>query len=177
MTSIDISEVGIDTLKRRAAYHHVDVKAFRMRADPTEFADASFDLVHGLGILHHVGIDAGLAEAFRVMRPGGMGVFLEPMGDSPTVEATKRWMMKNARFLGEFDHVTEHEENLRWKDIEAETARFDRATCFPYHLLFRVKRFIPPSAWNLVRRIDFGLLALVPRLRHFAGAVVIRVHK
>ena len=90
MTSIDISEVGIDTLKRRAAYHHVDVKAFRMRADPTEFADASFDLVHGLGILHHVGIDAGLAEAFRVMRPGGISSKMERSRSPYTVSASVR---------------------------------------------------------------------------------------
>jgi SAM-dependent methyltransferase len=177
VTGIDISEVGIETLKRRAAHHRLEVAAHRMRADPTAFADASFDRVHGLGILHHVGIEAGLREVHRVLRPGGLGVFLEPVGDSPVVEAAKRWMMRNARFLGEFDHVTDHEENLRWAAIDAATRPFAEATAYPFHLLFRLKRFFPERAWPLVKRVDFGVLALAPRLRHFAGAAVIRVRR
>ena len=94
VTAIDISEVGIATLRRRAARHRLDIRALEMRADPTSFADASFDRIHGLGILHHIGIERGLQEVARLLRPGGTGVFLEPMGDSPAVETVKRWLMK-----------------------------------------------------------------------------------
>src|SRR5215468_3368621 len=87
VTGIDISEVGVASLRKRAAHHRLDVTALEMRADPTSFKDASFDRIHGLGILHHIGIEAGLAEVKRLLRPGGVGVFLEPMGDSPVVEA------------------------------------------------------------------------------------------
>jgi cyclopropane fatty-acyl-phospholipid synthase-like methyltransferase len=54
VTGIDISDVGIASLKRRAAFHHLDITALEMRCDPTDFPDASFDRIHGLGILHHV---------------------------------------------------------------------------------------------------------------------------
>ena len=94
VTAIDISEVGIASLRRRAARHRLDIRALEMRADPTSFANASFDRIHGLGILHHIGIERGLQEVARLLRPGGTGVFLEPMGDSPTVEAVKAWLMK-----------------------------------------------------------------------------------
>src|SRR5262249_27973407 len=56
VTSIDISEVGIETLRRRAAYSNVHIRALRMRADPTDFRGESFDRIHGLGILHHIQI-------------------------------------------------------------------------------------------------------------------------
>jgi SAM-dependent methyltransferase len=175
VTGIDISEVGVASLKRRAVHHRLAITALEMRADPTSFADASFDRIHGLGILHHIGIEPGLAEVARLLRPGGIGVFLEPMGNSPTVEAVKTFMMKHARFLGEFDHVTDHEHNLTWREVEHATRRFDRATLFPFHLLYRLKRFFPLRALDTVRRIDAGLLTLLPSLRHYAGGVVISV--
>lgn len=177
VTGIDISELGVATLKKRAAYHRLPVSAFEMRADPTSFADESFDRVHGLGILHHIGIDAGLAEVERVLKPGGLGVFLEPLGNSPTVEAVKTFLMKHARFLGQFDHVTDHEHNLTWDEVEAATQRFAEVRLFPFHLLYRLKRFLPKQALDTVRRIDQGVLALAPGLQHFAGGVVIAVRK
>jgi len=175
VTGIDISEVGIASLKKRAAFHHLDITALEMRADPTSFKDASFDRIHGLGILHHIGIEPGLKEVERLLRPGGIAVFLEPMGDSPTVEAAKTWLMKNARFLGNFDHVTDHEHNLTWREVEHAVSRFPEATLYPYHLLYRLKRFFPSMALDGIRRIDLGLLSLVPQLRHYAGGVAIRV--
>jgi 2-polyprenyl-3-methyl-5-hydroxy-6-metoxy-1,4-benzoquinol methylase len=177
VTAIDISEVGIESLCKRAAYNNVDVRALQMRADPTSFANNSFDVVHGLGILHHVGIDAGLAEVHRVLRPGGIAVFLEPMGDNPRIEAVKTWLMKNARFLGEFDHVTDHEHNLTWHEVHDATSRFSESLVYPYHLLYRLKRLFPTSLLPTIRRIDASVLTLAPTLRHFCGGVAIRVRK
>lgn len=177
VTSIDISEVGVSTLRRRAAHNGLDIHAYEMRCDPTSFASASFDRIHGMGILHHVGIEAALAEVHRLLRPGGVGVFLEPMGDSPAVEAVKTFLMKHARFLGDFDHVTDHEHNLTWREIELATQRFSRTAVYPYHLLYRLKRFFPERALDAIRRFDQAALSLAPGLRHYAGACVIRVLK
>lgn len=176
VTAIDISEVGIASLRHRAAFHRLEIRALVMRADPTGFTDASFDRIHGLGILHHIGVDRGLQEVARLLRPGGIGVFLEPLGDSPAVEAVKRWMMKHGRFLADFDRVTDHERNLTWREIEHAVRPFPAAALYPYHLLYRAKRFLPGGALNAARRVDARLLALVPRLRRYAGAVVIAVH-
>lgn len=177
VTAIDISEVGVAATRRRAEFNGVKVRAYEMRVDPTRFDDQSFDVVHGLGILHHVGIEAGLAEVHRVLRPGGIGVFLEPLGDSKLIERAKTWLMTNARFLGNFDHVTDHEHNLRWEEAEAAVKRFADATFHPFHLLYRLKRFLPTATVDAVRRFDHALLTVAPGLRHFAGATAIRVRK
>jgi len=183
VTGIDISRVGVESLRSRAAFHGLSITALEMRADPTEFPDASVDRVHGLGILHHVGIATGLAEVHRLLRPGGLAVFLEPLGDTAGIEAAKTWLMRHARFLGEFEDVTDHERNLTWREVETEVGRFSRASVFPYHLLYRLKRLLPYGRSNphgklgLVRRIDHAVLTLIPALRRFAGGVVIRVHK
>jgi SAM-dependent methyltransferase len=175
VTGIDISEVGIASLQQRARHHGLAIRARLMRCDPTDFPAASFDRIHGMGILHHVGIHTGLREVRRLLRPGGVGVFLEPMGDNATIETVKRWLMTHARFLGPFDHVTDHEENLKWREVEAATAPFAETRLFPYHLLYRLKRFFPASALDAIRRIDHGVLAMLPQLRRYAGGVVIRV--
>lgn len=179
VTAIDISDVGIATAKRRAAYHGLDIRAYEMRCDPTSFPAASFDLVHGMGILHHVGIEPGLAEVWRLLRPGGVGVFLEPMGDHPGIEAVKELIMKHGRFLADFDPHTDHEHNLTWKEIEDATRRFSRTRTYPYHLLYRAKRFLPKPEWahNAARRFDQALLAVAPFLKRYVGAVVIQVMK
>jgi len=175
VTSIDISEIGIECLRRRAAHHQLDIRAIQMRADQTEFPDASFDRIHGLGILHHLGIDVGLKEVRRLLRPGGAAVFLEPLGDSPVIEAVKGFLMKHARFLGKFDEVTEHEHNLTWAEIHAATRSFADVALYPYHLLLRIKRFAPARFHDHLRRIDHALLTVAPRLQHFAGAVVMQL--
>lgn len=175
VTGIDISDVGVASLKKRAAFHHLDITALEMRCDPTSFADASFDRIHGLGILHHIGIEAGLREVERLLRPGGLGVFLEPLGDSKTVEAVKTFLMKHAQFLGNFTHVTDHEHNLTWREIHAATERFADVRLFPYNLLYRMKRLFPDSWLVPIRRFDSALLTVAPRLRHYAGGAVIAV--
>lgn len=175
VTGIDISEVGVEMLRQRARHNQVVVRALEMRADPTSFADESFDKVHGMGILHHVGIDKALAEVKRLLRPGGVGVFLEPMGDVPAVEAAKEFLM--TRLRGHVRDVTDHEHNLTWAEIEQATRRFSKSTTIPYHLLYRIKSFFPYAAHDVLRRIDVGLLSVFPQLRRFAGAVVIKVVK
>jgi 2-polyprenyl-3-methyl-5-hydroxy-6-metoxy-1,4-benzoquinol methylase len=177
VTAIDISEVGVATLKRRAEHHRLDIRAFEMRCDPTSFSPESFDCIHGMGILHHTGIDTALAEVWRLLRPGGVGVFLEPMGDNRAIEAVKTFLMTHARFLGDFDDVTDHEHNLRWSEIDAATKRFARTLTYPYHLLYRLKRFFPTRTLDAIRRIDHAALTLAPKLRNVAGAVVIQVTK
>jgi SAM-dependent methyltransferase len=177
VTGIDISEVGTATLRRRAEHHGLDIRAFTMRADPTELDDDAFDRVHGLGILHHIGIESGLAEVHRLLRPGGIAVFLEPLGDSIAVETVKTWLMRHVRFLGHFDDVTEHERNLTWRELDAVRAGFHSAWLYPYHLLYRLKRVFPTAALSAIRRLDHAALSLVPALKKYAGGVVIRLQK
>ena len=178
VTAIDISEVGIATLKRRALHCRLPIRAYEMRCDPTSFEDESFDRIHGMGILHHACIEAALAETWRLLRPGGIAVFLEPIGDHAGIEALKRFMMKRRRWLRLRARTTSaHERSLTWDEITQATQRFSRVTTYPFHLTYRLKRFVPERWFDASRRLDSALLTLAPRLQHYAGAAVIRVVK
>lgn len=173
VTAIDVSPVGVELTRKRAELNGLAerVRAMVMSADPTGFADESFDIVHGFGILHHVGLARGLPEVRRLLRPGGKGLFTEHLGDSPLVERLKR------RIYDMEAHYSEHERPLRWAELEEGRSRFRVFECSPYYLLSRVRRLLPPFLRDPARRIDHAVLKALPSLRHYAGLVVIYLEK
>lgn len=90
-TGIDISDVAIEKGRkqaRAAGLHNVHLHA--MDAERMSFADDSFDLIFGSGIIHHLDIGHSLAETARLLRPGGRVVFAEPLGHNPAIELYHR---------------------------------------------------------------------------------------
>ncbi|MEZ6024208.1 MAG: class I SAM-dependent methyltransferase [Hyphomonadaceae bacterium] len=78
---IDISDVAIAEAAAEAKAEGLDNVGFAaMNAEAMEFADASFDLVFGRGIVHHLDLDRCFGEIARVLRPGGTALFWEPLG-------------------------------------------------------------------------------------------------
>ena len=75
-TCTDISPGMVTTLTRNARRLGLDVRAARADAESLPFADASFDLVLGHAVLHHLpNLRRAFAEFRRVLRPGGRIVF------------------------------------------------------------------------------------------------------
>ena len=142
-----------------------------MGADPTSFPDQSFDLIHGLGILHHLDLARGLAEVDRLLKPGGKGVFLEPMGNSRLVDRLKQTV------YGEGMDATEHERPIRLAEFRALAGRFAEVELFPYHLTYRLRSKLPRSLASRLPVLDYYLLKALPPLAHFAGGVVICLKK
>lgn len=82
-TCINISEAELDDGRRKAAAKGFAVKFRRMDAHRLEFPDNSFDAVFGFGILHHLDYEKALDEIRRVLRPGGVMIFNEPLDVNP----------------------------------------------------------------------------------------------
>jgi ubiquinone/menaquinone biosynthesis C-methylase UbiE len=75
-TCTDISPGMVATLNRNAERLGLTVRAARADAEALPFADASFDLVLGHAVLHHLpNLRRAFAEFHRVLRPGGRIVF------------------------------------------------------------------------------------------------------
>jgi SAM-dependent methyltransferase len=62
-----------------------NVRLVRGNAEENPFPDGSFDVVYGSSILHHLDLGRALAEAHRLLRPGGRVIFSEPNILNPQV--------------------------------------------------------------------------------------------
>jgi SAM-dependent methyltransferase len=75
-TCTDISQGMVDALRRNADALGLDVDARTADAEALPFADASFDLVLGHAVLHHLpDLDQAWREIHRVLAPGGVAIF------------------------------------------------------------------------------------------------------
>jgi SAM-dependent methyltransferase len=75
-TCTDISPGMVSTLSLNARRLGLEVRTARADAESLPFADASFDLVLGHAVLHHLpNLRRAFAEFHRVLRPGGRIAF------------------------------------------------------------------------------------------------------
>ena len=110
ITAIDISPDLLQVSRRRVPATNVNF--LLENAYAMSFPENSFDLVVGISILHHLDVEKGLTEVFRVLKPGGGIFFTEPnmlnpqialqknipplkkwVGDSPDETAFFKWGM------------------------------------------------------------------------------------
>lgn len=75
-TCTDISQGMVDALSANAQRLDLDVDARVADAEALPFEDASFDLVLGHAVLHHLpDLDQAWREIHRVLAPGGVAIF------------------------------------------------------------------------------------------------------
>jgi 2-polyprenyl-3-methyl-5-hydroxy-6-metoxy-1,4-benzoquinol methylase len=169
VTAIDISPVGIELTKERAKLNGVGdrVNAMLMRCDPTEFPSESFDVVHGFGILHHIGLQIGLMEIKRLLKPGGRGLFFEHMGNSKTIE----------RLRPKEKDYTKGERPVTWKEVQEIRPEFSKLLARPFHIASRLRKRVRLLNQPVVKRVDHAILSALPFMRHFASGMVIYLEK
>lgn len=69
---VDITDRHLELTERNFAVEGLPVKLFNADATELPFADNTFDCIHSFGVLHHIpDVDRVLAEAYRVLKPGG----------------------------------------------------------------------------------------------------------
>ena len=110
VTACDISSEMLEVARRLADKHGVRLRLFKMKAEDLRFPDASFDCVFGNSVLHHVELLPAVREVWRVLRPGGIAAFVEPLAHNPVINIYRR-ISKEVR--------TETETPLRMRDIQS----------------------------------------------------------
>ncbi|MBC7339706.1 MAG: class I SAM-dependent methyltransferase [Firmicutes bacterium] len=140
VTAGDISEGMLAQTRRLSEKYGVAhrVTTVRMNAEAMPFADASFDLVVGTGILHHLDVPRALGEIRRVLRPGGRALFEEPLGHNPILRLFRRLTP---------DRRSRFERPFLVREIEGWGRHFERVSHEEHYLLtiplFFLKKYLP----------------------------------
>ncbi|MFN2462438.1 MAG: class I SAM-dependent methyltransferase [Candidatus Dormibacteria bacterium] len=91
VSAIDISDTAIQMARATASEKGILGVDFRvMNAESLDYPDAAFDLILGSAVLHHLDLDKAGPELARVMKPGGRGIFIEPLGHNPLINWYRR---------------------------------------------------------------------------------------
>jgi SAM-dependent methyltransferase len=140
-----------------------------MNAESLDFEADSFDLICGTAILHHLDLNRALAELARTLRPGGMALFMEPLGHNPVINL--------------YRHLTPHmrtidEHPLLMRDLQLARRYFHgvRPHFFSLQSLmavpFRRRRFFR-RLLTALETADAALFRLLPFARRYAWQVVL----
>ena len=117
--------------------------------------------------MHHLAANIGWREISRVLKPGGMAVFVEPMGMNPILNFVR-------------DHVSYPSKNprgadvpLNYNDIHKWDRGFGKFWYREIQLFSMLERgFGFRKNFSLFRRLDDFLLKHVPFLRRFCRYLV-----
>lgn len=77
VTAVDLTEVGVGTVKQRYEANKLSGAFSVANAMSLPFKDDSFDYVYSFGVLHHAAdTDQTIQEAHRVLKPGGQALIM-----------------------------------------------------------------------------------------------------
>ncbi|HMP08244.1 MAG TPA: class I SAM-dependent methyltransferase [Lacipirellulaceae bacterium] len=175
----DLSEGNLAAARSLAERYGVasQITLTQQTAERLTYADDSFDVIVGVDILHHVAIPAAIAECRRVLKPGGVAVFREPIRN-PVLDALRntplvRRLRPNDASLDR--HITHDEEKLTPADLATIRQTFPQATIRRFQVLSRGAAVFKNAEMTL-ERVDYAL-RWIPGYQWWAGAVVLELRK
>ena len=168
LTALDLSPGMVDLARQRVARYQpgADVEFVTGVAESTPFPDASFDLIVGKWVLHHLDYDRAVDEVYRLLRPGGRAVFVETSVINPVFRMARR--VVHRAHLAPFGTPDEHP--LTRRDLRLIAARFPVCRVdYPDFIVLgifarNVLRFRPRRLTRMLWRADMALGRRAPFL-------------
>lgn len=119
VTGIDISSDLVEMAAKRMEANRIRWNVRVASAYATGESDASFDVAFGAAILHHLDLVESSREIHRLLKPGGIAVFSEPVRDL----AALRWLRRITPF--EIRNASKDEYPLTRVQIDSFCSRFE----------------------------------------------------
>jgi SAM-dependent methyltransferase len=170
-SAIDISDVAVQQTAEVARNNGITGSYLVMNAEDTAFADNSFDLICGTGILHHLNLEKACAEMRRILRPNGCAVFIEPLGHNPLINMFRK-------MTPQFRTVDEHP--LLMKDMRGMRSHFAqldiRYFCLTSLAAVPFRKWkIFPAMKNTLEWVDTSLFRTFPATGRYAWQMVMTI--
>lgn len=149
----------------------------KMSGERLEYPDGFFDIVFGFAILHHLDLSKTMPELYRVLKPGGIAYFGEPLGTNPLINLYRKLTPK---------YRTEDEKPMVLRDVQGYLSGFK---AFRHEEMYFVAlaslllAYVPliqrafPPVNRCLRRVDEWLLARVPPLGKWAWYSILTFEK
>ena len=172
ITGIDISEVSIGKAKKEVAHLSSKIDLRVDNCEKTKLGDSQFDIVYGLGILHHLDFSRCLDEISRVLKLNGSLLFVEPLGTNPFINLYRRFT-PNSRSKDEHPLVEKDFILLKkkFKTVEVKYYGFFTLVFFPFYTNPK-KSFV----FKILKKLD-QFLFKIKFLRFLAWSVLIVAKK
>jgi SAM-dependent methyltransferase len=169
LCAFDISPRSIEVAAGRAA-PFANAKVRIGNALDFDAEDGAFDAVVGNSVLHHLPLEPFVAEAHRLLRPGGLLWFSEPNMLNPQIAVEK-----NVKPIGRLLQNTPDETAfLRWPlATRLRRAGFSRVEVRPYDFLHPI---VPASLIGAVSKLG-ALFELLPLVREISGSLIVHAIK
>jgi SAM-dependent methyltransferase len=119
VVAVDVSSGMLEAAKRLAAHHGVTIETRVVSSGNIPADRNEFDCIYGNGVLHHVDMHYAVPELARVIRPDGIGCFIEPLSYNPAI-AVYRHLAEAVR--------TPDEHPLKFRDIKRFEPYFDEVS-------------------------------------------------
>lgn len=125
--AIDISPEMIRVTKELAKLHKVSkrVNPRCIVAENLDYPDNYFDFIFGNGALHHIDLRKSIPKIYRVLKPSGKAVFVEPLSYNPIINVYRKIAMSVR---------TETEQPLTMNQIGFIGSHFKKWHQKPFHL-------------------------------------------
>jgi ubiquinone/menaquinone biosynthesis C-methylase UbiE len=151
-------------------------------AENLPYPDSHFDFIAGIDILHHVDIGKSLKECKRVLKPGGVAIFREPLEvtflDAIRNTVIVKWISPKGKSLDL--HITEDERKLNSADLQTIRYVFPDITIRKYFLLARFDKFFRKGSDphpSFLEQVDSFLMKYIPFLENLGGVVIMELRK
>ena len=171
ITGIDISDVSISKAKEKFANSSSKIELLVDNCENTTFSDHKFDIVYGLGILHHLQFSKCINEISRILKPNGTLLFIEPLGTNPLINFY-RLLTPNSRSKDEHPLVFKDFEMIKsnFKSVNIKYYGFLTLVFFPFYNSNNSKIF------KALVKLD-QLLFKIKIFKYFACSVLITAKK
>ena len=193
VTGIDIGESLVELARQVAAVNNVRCEFNTGSVDKLDFRDNSFDFVIGASILHHLpikGVIESLSESYRVLRPGGLALFVEPIENSkifdflqnlfpvgtPNTDQYRPSILQRGKWTAYLQKVDDR--SLSDKELIQAKDRFSRVEFRHYGLFIRLERLVTNVKFlNFLREVDSLLTHRYSPLKRLSQTVLVVYRK
>jgi len=148
-----------------------------MPAERLTYAAEFFDVAVGFAIIHHLDLVKALAELHRVLKPGGVAWFAEPLATNPLIRVYRK-------FTPQFR--TPDEQPLKLSQLPSLLAQFSSFEHREFYLTALgaiALTYVPgcmrlfPALSTKLHRVDEFLLRAIPPLGSWAWYTLVRISK